>query len=613
MTSQEIRKRFLKFFEKRGHAIIKSSSLLPDDPSVLLTTAGMQQFKPYYIGKADAMRDFGSKNVTSAQKCFRTSDIDEVGDKTHLTFFEMLGNFSFGGYLKNEAIRYAYDFVIEELGIARDRIYVTVFAGDSATPEDKESYKIWHEEIGLPKEQIKRSGRVDNWWGPTGNEGPCGPTTEIYVAKNAQEAKDGMGVEIWNVVFNEYFKDKDGNFNKLEIPGVDTGMGLERLVVTMQGVDNVFETDLFSPIIKQIQEVSHDLEPAVFRVLADHLRSSIFLIADGVRPSNKEAGYILRRLIRRVLAYSSKYDIHADLFTLVLEKINEIFGDIYPEVKNKEEILNVYYEEKGKFAKAVSDGLKIFNNLISEKKSQSFIENLRELVGLKKKIFLSGYDAFSLYETYGFPKELMQEFCKEKGIIFDESGFDEEYKKHQETSRAGAEKKFGGHGLVLDTGELKASSKEDMEKVVRLHTATHLLQKALRNTLGEDIKQMGSDINPERGRFDFSFSRKLTEEEVKKVETEINEVINKDLPVYFKEMPIEEAKQTGALFFFKEKYPNIVKVYFVGPKGGTDDKFYSAEFCGGPHVEHTLQIGSFKIQKQESVGAGTRRIKFLLK
>ncbi|MDO8686877.1 MAG: alanine--tRNA ligase, partial [Candidatus Berkelbacteria bacterium] len=578
------------------------------------TTAGMQQFKPYYVGKADAMRDFGSKNATSVQKCFRTSDVEEVGDDTHLTFFEMLGNFSFGGYLKKEAIRYAYEFVIEELGIERDRIYVTVFAGDPTTPEDKESYKIWHEEIGLPKDQIRRSGRADNWWGPTGNEGPCGPTTEIYVAKSVEDAKAGKGVEIWNVVFNEYFKDKEGNFNKLEVPGVDTGMGLERLAIMMQGANNVFETDLFVPIIEQIKELSGNLEPVILRILADHLRSSVFLIADGIRPSNKEAGYVLRRLLRRVMAYSFKYDIHADLFPLVLEKVNGIFGDIYPEVKNKEEILKVYYEERDKFGRAIGEGLKAFNNLIlAAKEPDSFIAQLQKLIGLKKHGSISGKDAFSLYETYGFPKELMQEFCKEKGIVFDETGFDEEYKKHQDTSRAGAEKKFGGHGLVLDTGELKAGSKEDMEKVIRLHTTTHLLQKSLRNNLGDEIKQMGSDINPERGRFDFSFTRKLTEEEVKKVESEINDVINNDLPVYFKEMPIEEAKKTGALFFFKEKYPNNVKVYFVGPKGGSNEKSYSIEFCGGPHVEHTLQIGSFKIQKQESVGAGTRGIKFVIR
>ena len=593
---------------------MKSSSLLPDDPSVLLTTAGMQQFKPYYVGKADAVRDFGSKNATSVQKCFRTSDVEEVGDDTHLTFFEMLGNFSFGGYLKKEAIHYAYEFVIEELGIERDRIYVTVFAGDPIIPEDKESYKIWHEEIGLPKDQIRRSGRADNWWGPTGNEGPCGPTTEIYVAKSAEDTKAGKGVEIWNVVFNEYFKDKEGNFNKLEVPGVDTGMGLERLAIMMQGANNVFETDLFVPIIEQIKELSGNLEPVILRILADHLRSSVFLIADGIRPSNKEAGYVLRRLLRRVMAYSFKYDIHADLFPLVLEKVNGIFGDIYPEVKNKEEILKVYYEERDKFSRAIGEGLKAFNNLIlAAKEPDSFIAQLQKLIGLKKHGSISGKDAFSLYETYGFPKELMQEFCKEKGIVFDETGFDEEYKKHQATSRAGAKKKFGGHGLVLDTGELKAGSKEDMEKVIKLHTATHLLQKALRNNLGDEIKQMGSDINPERGRFDFSFTRKLTEEEVKKVESEINDVISQDLPVFFKEMPIEEAKKTGALFFFKEKYPNKVRVYFIGPEHVEGRKPYSIEFCGGPHVEHTLQLGSFKIQKQEAVGAGTRRIKFVIK
>jgi len=603
MTSNEIRKKFLEFFEKRGHKVVRSSSLIPDDPSVLLTTAGMQQFKPYYVGKADPMRDFGSKNATSVQKCFRTSDIDEVGDKTHLTFFEMLGNFSFGGYFKHEAIKYAYEFIVNVLQINPERIYVTVFSGDKETPKDRESHKIWHEEIGLQSHQIKEGGRADNFWGPTGNEGPCGPTTEIYVD----------GVEIWNVVFNEFYKEKDGTFRKLENPGIDTGMGLERLAIMLQGADNVFETDLFGPIVGEIKQASRDLDPKVIRILADHLRSSIFLIADGIRPSNKEAGYILRRLLRRVLAYSAKYDIHADLFPLVLERVAENFGEAYPEVKNKKEITAVYFEERDKFNKAIGEGLKAFNILVSAAgESDSFIAQLQKMISMKKHGSISGKDAFSLYETYGFPKELMQEFCKEKGIVFDETGFDEEYKKHQETSRAGAEKKFGGHGLVLDTGELKAGSKEDMEKVIRLHTATHLLQKALRNNLGDEIKQMGSDINPERGRFDFSFTRKLTEEEVKKVENEINDVINHDLPVYFKEMPIEEAKKTGALFFFKEKYPNNVKVYFIGPKGGSNEKSYSIEFCGGPHVEHTLQIGSFKIQKQESVGAGTRRIKFVL-
>ena len=608
MDSIELRKKFLNFFKDRNHAVVSSSSLIPNDSSVLLTTAGMQQFKPYYTGKVDAIRDFGSKSTVSIQKCFRTSDIEEVGDDTHLSFFEMFGNFSFGGYFKKEAIHYAYKFVVEELGIERDRIYVTVFAGDNIVSEDEEAFKIWHEEIGLPKKQIRRRGRADNWWGPTGSEGPCGPTTEIYVAKNLDDARLGKGLEIWNIVFNEYYKTKEGDFDKLETPGIDTGMGLERLAVMTQGANNIFETDLFVPIIKQIKEVSHGLESRIIRILADHLRSSIFLIADGVRPSNKETGYILRRFLRKVIAYGSKYDIHADLFPVVLEKVVEIFGEIYPELKDKEEILNVYYEEKGKFNKALSNGLKFFNDFILRIKPENSIHKLQKFLGIGRfQNIFHGKEAFSLYETYGLPKELIQEFCEEKGVVFDEKGFDEEYKKHQEISRAGSAKKFGGHGLVLDTGELKAESQEDSEKVVKLHTATHLLQQALRNVLGNDVKQMGSDINPERGRFDFSFSRKLTEEEVEKVEEEVNEIINKDLPVYYKEMPIEEAKETGALYFFKEKYPNIVRVYFIGQK---DESSYSVEFCGGPHVENTLKLGKFKIQKQESVGAGVRRIKF---
>jgi alanyl-tRNA synthetase len=611
MNSIELRKKFLNFFKDRDHAVVLSSSLIPNDSSVLLTTAGMQQFKPYYTGKVDAIRDFGSKNTVSIQKCFRTSDIEEVGDDTHLSFFEMFGNFSFGGYFKKEAIHYAYKFVVEELGIERDRIYVTVFAGDDIVSEDKEAFKIWHEEIGLSKKQIRRRGRADNWWGPTGNEGPCGPTTEIYVAKNLDDAKLGKGLEIWNIVFNEYYKTKEGDFDKLETPGIDTGMGVERLAVMTQGAENIFETDLFIPIIKQIKEVSNGLEPRIIRILADHLRSSIFLIADGVRPSNKETGYILRRFLRKVIAYGSKYDIHADLFPVVLEKVVEIFGEIYPELKNKEEILNVYYEEKGKFNKALSNGLKIFNDFILRIKPENSIHKLQKFLGIGRfQNIFHGKEAFSLYETYGLPKELIQEFCEEKGVVFDEKGFDEEYKKHQEISRAGSAKKFGGHGLVLDTGELKAGSQEDSEKVVKLHTATHLLQQALRNVLGNDVKQMGSDINPERGRFDFSFNRKLTEDEVDKVEGEINEIIDKDLPVYYKEMSIEEAKETGALYFFKEKYPNIVRVYFIGPESIGGQQSYSIEFCGGPHVENTLKIGKFKIQKQESVGAGVRRIKF---
>ncbi|MBU6142013.1 alanine--tRNA ligase [Patescibacteria group bacterium] len=583
MTAPEIRKKFLSFFKERGHAVVPSSPLIPDDPSVLLTTAGMQQFKPYYVGKADPQRDFGSLNATSVQKCFRTSDIEEVGDDTHLTFFEMLGNFSFGGYFKKEAIPWAYDFVVNQLGIDREHLYVTIFAGDADVPEDTESFKIWHETIGIPKDRIRRHGREDNFWGPTGSEGPCGPTTEIYVAANAEGARAGKGVEIWNLVFNEFYGKQDEHkklvLEKLVVPGIDTGMGLERLAVMLQGAKNVFETDLFRPLMTAIHEAQQGLDDRVVRVLADHLRSSIFLIADGVRPSNKEAGYILRRLLRRILAYTIQYDIHADLFALAVPVVSGQFGDVYPEVRKTNEILAVLTEEKTKFERALALGMK----------------------EIERYETISAKDAFSLYETFGVPFELLQELAPAKVKGLKKEDLEEEIKKHQEISRAGAEKKFGGHGLILNTGELKASTPEEVVTVTRLHTATHLVQAALRKVLGTEVHQMGSDITAERARFDFSFPRKLTEEEVKKVEDLVNDAVSRDLPVTVQELPIEEAKKTGALYFFKEKYPERVTVYSMGD--------FSKEFCGGPHVTNTLKVGKFKITKQESVGAGVRRIR----
>lgn len=589
MQSEEIRKKFLEFFKKRGHAIVSSSSLIPDDQSVLFTTAGMQQFKPYYIGKADPIKDFGGQNAVSIQKCVRTSDIEFVGDETHLTFFEMLGNFSFGGYFKKEAIHWGYEFIVNELGISPDRIMVSIFGGWTTIPADEASFEIWHKEIGIPVDKIKKCGGKDNFWGPTGNEGPCGPTTEIYVD----------GVEVWNLVFNEYYQKPDETLEKLETSGVDTGMGLERLVVVMQGAPDVYETDLFHPLISKIREVMPNIpcksalsqcESAIVRILADHLRASIFAIADGVRPSNKEAGYVLRRLLRRILVYGIKYDIHADLFPLAIDVISDKFGKWYPEVNNKKEILSVWFEEKSKFEKALGSGLK----------------------EIEKYKNITAKDAFYLYETFGLPVELLNELAPGKLGGFKKEDFEEEFKKHRKISRAGVEKKFGGHGLVMDTGELKAANPAEEEKVVRLHTATHLLQAALQNMFGPSVHQMGSDITAERARFDFSFNRKLTEEEIIKMEEEINEVIRKDLPVYFKEMPKNQAIALGALSFFKEKYPNIVKVYFIGPAGGSSGKPYSIELCGGPHVANTGKIGKFKIAKQEAVGAGVRRIRIAL-
>ncbi len=584
MSSEKIRQSFLDFFEKRGHKTVPSSSLIPDDPSVLLTTAGMQQFKRYFTGELDALKDFGSQRTVSIQKCFRSSDIEEVGDKTHLTFFEMLGNFSFGDYFKREAIFWAYEFVSDILGISRERITVSVFKGDSLTGSgqsiafDKDSYKIWHEEIGIPKEKIILGARQDNFWGPTGDEGPCGPCTEIYVD----------GVEIWNNVFNEYYKEKNGTFRKAERPGVDTGMGLERLSSIIQGTDDVFETDLFRPLVLKIKELAPVLDERIVKILADHLRASAFLIADGVRPSNKEAGYILRRLLRRIMAYSVKYDIHADLFPESVEIIKEKFGKIYPELNEIKMILEVSENEAQKFQEVVGRGIKE-------------IEKFSEI---------SGKDAFYLYESFGLPFELIKELAPEKAVKnLAKKDFDEEFEKHQEISRSGAEKKFGGHGLVLDTGELKAGNEEEMKKVVGLHTATHLLQWALRRILGDGVRQTGSDINSERLRFDFSFNRKMTPEEIKKTEDLVNQKINENLPIYFKEMAKKEAEKIGALAFFKAKYPETVKVYFIGQKG----EEISKEFCGGPHVKQTSEIGEFKILKEEAVSSGVRRIRALIR
>lgn len=576
MNSEEIRKSFIDFFIKRsGSVAVPSSSLVPDDPSVLLTTAGMQQFKPYFTGELDAMKNFRSLNTASIQKCFRTTDIDEVGDKTHLTFFEMLGNFSFGGYFKREAIKWAYEYVTEVLKISPERITVSVFHGDKQVPKDTESFDIWHKEIGVPEDKIILHGREDNFWGPTGDEGPCGPTTEIYVD----------GVEIWNLVFNEYFCKKDGTLEKLKTPGVDTGMGLERLVATLQGTDNVFETDLFHPLKLKIYELAPGLDERIMRILADHLRGSIFLAGDGVRPSNKEAGYILRRLLRRVLAYQIKHDIHEDLFKSAVEIVKGKFGKYYPEVAKAKDILEVLGAERDKFQKAITAGLK-------------------ELSAYEK---ITGKDAFYLYETFGLPFELIKEFAPEEAVKeLTHKEFDKEFKKHQEISRAGSEKKFGGHGLLLDTGELKAKDEQELRIVTRLHTATHLLQAALRKVLGPEVKQKGSDITAERTRFDFSFPRKLTPEELQQVEDLVNQAIKDDLPVQFVELSKEEAEKTGALYFFKEKYPDTVKVYYAGHS--LEDAF-SKEFCGGPHVNYTSEIGKFKIAKEESIGAGTRRIR----
>ncbi|MDO8536989.1 MAG: alanine--tRNA ligase-related protein [bacterium] len=594
MTSEDIRKKFSQFFADRGHAIVPSSSLIPTDPSVLLTTAGMQQFKPYFVGKADPLKDFGSKNTTSVQKSFRTSDIDEVGDESHLTFFEMLGNFSFGGpdasgkigasYFKKEAIQYGYDFITKEMGLTID--FVSVFEGNSEVPRDDESESIWRSID--PKLTVKTADISDNFWGPTGVEGPCGPTTEIYV-KNSE----GKSIEVWNIVFNEFYypgsRDEllsgksPKKLEKSRIPGVDTGMGLERLAMVSQKTPTIFETDLFEPIMKLLPVT---ITERVRRIMADHARGIAFLISDGVRPSNKEAGYVLRRLMRRLIVH--EYLANDPLLDLekVLRAAVLNYEQFYPELK-EDIVARVFDEEESKFSNTLQSGLKELNKMAN----------------------IDAKSAFKLYESCGLPYEVIKELGGKKAEALTREGFDEEFKKHQEISRAGQEKKFGGHGLILNTGELKAGNEEELDKVLRLHTATHLLQRALREVLGNEIHQMGSDITAERTRFDFAFPRKMTDEEKKKVEDLINQKIKEDLPMQFVELPKAEAEKSGALFFFKEKYPDKVKVYFVGKDLASA---WSKEFCGGPHVTHTGVIGKFRIAKEEAVGAGTRRIRGIL-
>ncbi len=543
-----------------------SSSLLPDDPSVLFTTAGMQQFKPYYTGSADAMKDFGSLNTASIQKSMRTSDIDEVGDESHLTFFEMLGNFSFGGYWKKEAIQYAHEFIAKEMGLKID--YVSVFGGEGEVPADTESEEIW-KSIDSNIE-VKKFGREDNFWGPTGNEGPCGPTSEIYV----------NGLEIWNLVFNQYYQDTSGKLELLKTQGIDTGMGLERLAMVAQNKNNIFETDLFEPLIKILPGAT----PApIQRVIVDHARSTAFLISDGVAPSNKEQGYVLRRLMRRMIVHAHTNQIEIEAIKDILKSVVQHYGSYYPNL-NPMLILSEFDKENEKFQRTFKNGLKEMEKL-------SVIDNA---------------SAFKLFESFGLPYEIVKEMGATKAEGLTREGFEEEFKKHQEVSRAGAEKKFGGHGLK--EGEPSVGDAEENKKKTRLHTATHVVVAALEKVLGEPLKQAGADINSERLRFDFKFPRKVTPEEIEEAEKIANQAVADDLEVWFEELPLEEAFASGAHGAFAHKYPPQVKVYTIGPK----ESYFSREICGGPHVTRTGEIGQIKIIKEESVSGGNRRIRAVI-
>ena len=589
MDSREIRARFLKFFEKREHAIIPSSPLVPEnDPSVLFNTAGMQPLVPYLMGTPHP----SGKRLANSQKCVRTQDIEEVGDRTHDTFFEMLGNWSLGDYFKEDAIKWSFEFLTskeEGLGLDPARLYVTVFEGNDDAPRDTEAFEIWKKY--MPENRIYFMPAKSNWWSP-GDNGPCGPDTEMFydvterglgdMTKEEYMAADDRQdiVEIWNDVFMEYEK-KDGKVvGKLAMKNVDTGSGLERIVMAIQGKDNVFDTDLFAPIMSKIKELSGSeiSEVRSARIVADHVRTAVMMIADGVHPSNTDQGYILRRLLRRAVRYADILGVGHGMLSELVPVIADKYKGVYDNVAQKtDDIVREIWEEEDKFRKTLERGLKEMTELLSSGA-------------------ISGEDAFKLFSTYGFPIEMTEELATEKGIVVDRIAFDAEMKKHQALSRAGAEQKFKG-GLA-----------DHSEKTTALHTATHLMLAGLRKYLGDDVHQAGSNITEERLRFDFNYPQKVERDVLDKVEAYVNEAIAKQCSVVKEQMKKEEAKARGVEGSFWEKYPEEVTVYTV--KDG--DFVYSQELCGGPHVEETGKMGTFKIVKEEASSAGIRRIKAVL-
>ena len=677
MTSKELRTKFLDFFAERGHIIVASGSLLPTDTSVLFTTAGMQQFSLYLSGEKDVLKDFGARHLASCQKCFRSDDIEEVGDDTHNTFFEMLGNWSIGqdekgNYFKEGAIKYALEFLVDRLGLDKDRFYITIFKGNKNISKDEVSEKIWQEN-GISQKRIKEFGEEDNLWGPVGEIGPCGPCSEIHYDRGEKFgcgerdcgpncARCNRYVEIWNLVFMEYHKrirnhesgirnqelgirnQESGitnhesgitnqesrirnhesgirnqelgirNYEYVVLPqkNVDTGIGFERVVSILQDKPSAYETDLFLPIIRETEKVSskrYNEDKKSFRVIADHLRGACFLISEGILPGNLTQGYILRRILRRVIRYSRILNLPNDWYFNPIKKIMEIYGEIYPEISSKEnEIIKVIKEEEEKFGKALEKGLKFLKDNIEAYKQF----NKTASGEYKQELPFKGGFAFYMYETYGFPPDLTLEELKKDSEMREKINekeywdhFNKRMKEHQEISRAGIEKKFGGHGIK--------ESQDTKYKIqnTKLHTATHLLHTALRQILGENARQMGSDITAERLRFDFSHPQKMTSDELKKVEELVNSRIKEDLHVSKEEVSYKHAIKSGALAFFKEKYPERVSVYTIfNPKTG---ETFSKEICAGPHTSRTGQLGEFKIVKEQSSSAGIRRIKAILK
>lgn len=580
MTANEIRQNFLKFFESKEHKIIPNSSLIPEnDPSVLFTTAGMHPLVPYLSGEKHPL----GNRLTNFQKCIRTGDIDEVGDYSHHTFFEMLGNWSLGDYFKEDAIKFSYEFLTspEWLGLSKDRLAVSVFAGDEDAPFDSVAFETW-KSLGISEKRIAKLPKKNNWWGPAGEAGPCGPDSEMfYWVGDIKDIPEGFNddhpfwLEIWNDVFMQYNKSKEGKYEILQQKNIDTGMGLERILAVMNGFDDNYRTELFWPIIVEIENLSgckYDDNQKEMRIIADHIKASVFILGDekGISPDNSGQGYVLRRLIRRAIRYGKHLGLKS--FTdKVAKVVIDNFKDVYPELlKNNIFVLDNLKQEEEKFEKTLENGLKEFEK---------------------------GVDPFDLYQSYGFPIELTEELAKEKGQKIDRQEFDKKLKEHQELSRTSSAGMFKG-GLANHNN-----------KTVRLHTAHHLLLAGLQAIVGPHIKQRGSNITEERLRMDFVCDRKITDEEKQKVEDWVNDKIKRNLNMVRKEMPLIEAEKIGAEMEFGTKYPEIVSVYFVEDENGG---FISKELCGGPHVTNTQELGHFKIQKEEASSSGIRRIKAIL-
>ena len=588
MKAIEIRNKYLDFFKRHEHAVIPSAPLIPEnDPSVLFTTAGMQPLVPYLLGEKHPE----GTRLTDFQKCLRTNDIDEVGDNRHLTYFEMLGNWSLGDYFKEESIAMSFEFLTKELGIPVEKLSVTCFAGDEDCQRDEVTASCW-KKAGIPEDRIYYFGKDDNWW-IAGEEGPCGPDTEMFYDTGKPKCSEncnpscgcGKYVEIWNNVFMEFFKTKDGKYTKLKQHNVDTGLGLERMTMLLQGKETPFDTELFKPVMDKLQELAGENDSIESRrIVAEHLRASMMIIQDGGLPSNVDRGYILRRLIRRMVRHLRKLQINLNELGELIDLNIDTLKEMYPELhQNSNKIKSVIIEEKDKFEKTLERGEREFNKIVNRMKNEG-------------QDTISGQDLFTLYETYGFPPEVTQDLAREAGLKVDTTEFDKLFKEHQEKSRMGSEQKFKG-GLA-GTGEQE----------VRYHTATHLLNAALKVILGKDVHQKGSNITPERMRFDFSCDHKLTDEEKKEVEDLVNEWIAQGLDVKCEEMKKDDAIKSGAECMFIEKYPDIVTVYSIG----NDKETVSKELCGGPHVKNTSELGHFKIKKEEASSAGVRRIKAIL-